>query len=145
MFKHILIPTDGSKRSQAAIRAGIELAKERGATITGIYVIPEFHVISYQAEMLDDSRAQFESENEARAKKYLAEIEAAAKEAQIGFDAVSVSSDHPYEEIIKAAEAKQCDLIVMASHGHKGIKGILLGSETHKVLSHSKIPVLVYR
>jgi len=145
MFKNILIPTDGSTRSHAAIQAGVELAKERGATVTGIYVIPEFHVISYQAEMLDDSRAQFETENEARAKKYLAEIAVAAKEAKVGFEGIAISSDHPYEEIIKVADEKRCDLIVMASHGHKGIKGILLGSETHKVLSHSKIPVLVYR
>ncbi|HEY8024937.1 MAG TPA: universal stress protein [Burkholderiaceae bacterium] len=145
MFKHILIPTDGSKRSLAAIHAGMEMAKERGARVTGIYVIPEFHVISYQAEMLDDSRAQFVAENEERAKKYLCEIEEVAKEKNVAYDAVSVTSDHPYEEIIKAAKAKECDLIVMASHGRKGLRGILLGSETHKVLSHSDIPVLVYR
>jgi nucleotide-binding universal stress UspA family protein len=145
MFKHILIPTDGSAASRAAINAGIRFAKETGAKVTGLHVCPEFHVLSYQVEMLDDTRERFSKDRMAHATKYLAEIESEAKEAGVKCETLSVISDDPYEVIVKTAQDNHCDIVVMASHGRKGIKGVLLGSETHKVLTHSKIPVLVYR
>ena len=145
MFKHLLMPTDGSETSTRAINAGIVFAKEIGAKVTGIHVMSEFHVITYQTEMLEDTKDKFMTESIAQAKKYLAEFETAAKAAGVQFDTIFVASDHPFEEIIKAAQTKQCDLITMASHGRKGLKGLLLGSETQKVLTHSPIPVLVFR
>ena len=145
MFKHILIPTDGSETSRGAIKVGIKFAKETGAEVTGLHVCPEFHVIAYQVEMLEDSREKFTKDCALHAVTYLAEIESEAKEAQVPCDIVSLISDHPYEMIVKTAHEKRCDLIIMASHGRRGMKGILLGSETQKVLTHSAIPVLVYR
>lgn len=145
MFKHILIPTDGSENSRNAVKAGIKFAKEAGAQVTGLYVCPAFHVLTYQVEMLEASKEKFSKESARRAIKYLAEIESEAKGAGVTCDAVSVVSDRPYEEIVRAALQKRCDLIIMASHGRRGMKGILLGSETQKVLAHSTIPVLVYR
>jgi nucleotide-binding universal stress UspA family protein len=145
MFKHILLPTDGSDASKSAIRDCIALAKDIGAEVTGLHVMPEFHVFTYQTEMLEDTKEQFARVSIEQAAKYLAEIELAAKEAGVNCDTLYVTSDDPYEAIIKAAQDKRCDLITMASHGRKGVKGLLLGSETQKVLTHSQIPVLVYR
>jgi len=145
MFRHILIPTDGSATSRNAIQQSIALAKGCGANVVGLYVIPEFHMFTYQTEMLEDTREKFEKDGFAHAKKYLAEIEVAAKEAGVRCETLYVNGDSPYEEIIKVAHDKRCDLIAMASHGRKGVKGLLLGSETQKVLTHSAIPVLVFR
>lgn len=145
MFKHILLPTDGSAISTSAISNCVAFSKEIGASITGLHVLPEFHAVTYQAEMLIDTSEQFEKDFVARAKQYLLEIELAAKEAGVACSTFYVTNDHPYEEIIKAAQQRQCDLIMMASHGRKGVKALLMGSETQKVLTHSQIPVLVYR
>jgi nucleotide-binding universal stress UspA family protein len=143
MFKHILLPTDGSEFSEAAIRKGIQFAKSIGARVTGFYAMPEFHIFTYRTEMLEDTKEEFAKDSKAHADKYLAAIEKAAKEAGVACDAVQATSDQPYEAILKAAEDRECDLIMMASHGRKGIRGLLLGSETHKVLTHTKLPVLV--
>ena len=145
MFKHLLLPTDGSALSNSAIEKGIQIARDLRARVTGIYVAPEFHVMTYRAEMLEDTRSQFAEDSRAHANRYLEVIQAAAAKAGVACDVVSVTGDHPFEEIIKTAQAKGCDLIVMASHGNRGMRGLLLGSETLKVLTHGKIPVLVYR
>lgn len=145
MFKQILLPTDGSAASEDAIRKCMQFAKETGAQVTGLYVTPEFHIFTYQAEMLEDTREEFRKDSEEQARKYLAVIETAAREAGVRCTVTSLSSDHPYEAIIQAAKEHKCDLIAMASHGRKGIRGLLMGSETQKVLTHSQVPVLVYR
>jgi nucleotide-binding universal stress UspA family protein len=145
MFKHILIPTDGSPASSSAIQQGIVFAQEIGAKVTGIHVLPEFHVFTYQSEMLEDTREKFAQDSIEHAKKYLLEIEIAARDAGVPCTSFYVLNDQPYEAIIKAAQDSRCDLIVMATHGRKGIKGVLLGSETQKVLTHSPTPVMVYR
>ena len=145
MFKHILLPTDGSAASEAAIRSCLRFAKEIGARVTGLHVLPEFHVLTYNTEMLEDTREQFAQDSEAHAKTFLTAIEHAAKEAGVACDVLRMTSDHPYQAIVQAAQDQQCDLIAMASHGRKGLQGFLLGSETQKVLTHSQIPVLVYR
>ena len=145
MFKNILLPIDGSETSKIALTAGVAFAKETGAAVTGFYVIPNFHVITYQTEMLEDTRAEFEKAGLERAKHYLAEVTDAAAAAGVKCDTYFVSGDYPYEAIIEAVKEKHCDLIIMASHGRRGVKGLLLGSETQKVLTHSTIPVLVYR
>lgn len=145
MFKHILIPTDGSAASTHAIHGCMAFAKKCGASVTGVYVIPEFHVFTYKTEMLEDTEEQFTVDGIVHAKKYLEEIETAAREAGVKYDTKYLTSDHPFEAIIRTAGEQECDLIIMASHGRKGVKGLLLGSETQKVLTHSQIPVLVYR
>lgn len=145
MFKHILVPTDGSEISKRVIRDCIAFAKEIGAEVTGLNVIPEYSVYAYQAEILIDTREQFIKECIDYANEYLDDIKAAAKEAGVKCDTFYITSDYPYAAIIQAAQEKKCDLIAMASHGRKGVKGLLLGSETQKVLTHSQIPVLVYR
>jgi nucleotide-binding universal stress UspA family protein len=145
MFKHILLPTDGSKLSEVAIHKAVDFAKSIGAKVTGFHVIPQFHVFTYRTEMLEDTKEEFARDSRAHAEKYLAVIQDAAKQAGIRCETASTTSDHPYEAIIQAAETRGCDLIMMASHGRRGVQGILLGSETYKVLTHSRIPVLVCR
>ncbi|NRR31654.1 universal stress protein [Oxalobacteraceae bacterium] len=145
MFKHILLPTDGSATSNAAIRKCLSLAKESGAMITGVHVMAPFHVLSRHTEMIESTRAEYLEESMAQARGYLAEIEQAAREIGVPCKTVVHTSDEPYEVIIQSARELGCDLICMASHGRRGIKALLLGSETQKVLTHSQIPVLVLR
>ena len=145
MFKHLLLPTDGSKLSEAAIRKGIEFAKGNHARVTGLSVIPQFHVFTYHTEMLEDTREQYAKDSQAHAEQYLKVIETQARAAGVPCDTVTQTSDHPYEAIIKTARETGCDLIMMASHGRKGVQAALIGSETQKVLTHCEVPVLVYR
>ena len=145
MFKRILIPTDGSSASQRAILAGAALARETGAEIIGLTVTPPFHTLSAGPEMLESTPAQYEQQSRQQADRILADVESAARETQVPYRLEHASGDTPYETIITTARDDGCDLILMASHGRKGIKGLLLGSETQKVLVHSAIPVLVYR
>jgi len=145
MFEHILLPTDGSKLSEKSIKQGIRMAKAMNANITAVHVSPKFHTFTYQAEMLEATREDFEKTSETSATNYLDFVKRAAKGAGVDCDVVHITSDQPFKEIIKTAAKKKCDLILMASHGRRGIEGFLLGSETQKVLTHSQIPVLVYR
>lgn len=145
MFKHILFPTDGSAASDAAIPACLQFAKEIGASVTCVHVLPTFHIDIVAPEMMVYSHDRFTIDSELHANKLLVPIVEAAKAIDVPCDSLSMTSDHPYEAIIQAALERECDLITMASHGHRGIKAFLLGSETQKVLSHSKIPVLVFR
>jgi len=145
MFKHILLPTDGSKLSEVTIHKAVEFAKSIGAKVTGFHVMPQFHVFTYRTEMLEDTREEYARDSRAHANSYLGVVQEAAKRAGVACETVSAVSDSPYEAIIQAAQARGCDLIMMASHGRRGVQGVLLGSETHKVLTHSRIPVLVYR
>ena len=145
MFKHLLLPTDGSEASQVTLVKGVRLAKEFGARITGISVVPEFHILTFNTAMIEDTRDAFVAESRAQAHRYLALLSKAADEAGVPCETEIVLSDHPYEAIIDASENRGCDLIMMASHGRRGVQALLLGSETQKVLTHSKVPVLVYR
>jgi nucleotide-binding universal stress UspA family protein len=145
MFKHILLPTDGSPTSGAAIAQGIRFAQEIQAKVTGVHVIPNYHVLTSNSEMLEDTREQYAKDSREHALKYLEAIETAAKQSGVDCDTAYVISDHPYEAILNTADDRGCDLIAMASHGRKGVSGFLMGSETQKVLSHSKKPVLVLR
>jgi len=145
MFKHILLPTDGSSLSQAAVQKGIRLAKEINAKVTGLCVAPEAYFAIYEGEIPGSFQDKAMAECKAQAKKQLSEIAEAAEQAGVSCDVVLETSDLPYESIISVAEQKGCDLIMMASHGRRGVGALLLGSETQKVLTHSKVPVLVYR
>lgn len=147
MFKHILIPTDGSAVAAKAVKAGVTLAAEMGAIVTGFYAVepPPTHL--YGEGYLADKKLVQELENRAQefAKKALDEIATAAKAAGVKCDTAISRSVLPYKGIVDAADKNKCDAIFMASHGHRGLTGLLLGSVTHKVLTHSKIPVLVFR
>ena len=145
MYQRILLPTDGSEQSQKAIHAGIAFAKALGAEVVGLTAIPRFHTLTYKTEMLEETAQEFAVESAQRAAQYLGFIVDAAREAGVACRTEQAVSDHPYELIISTARERQCDLIVMGSHGRKGVKGLLLGSETQKVLVHSSLPVLVYR
>ena len=145
MFKHLLLPTDGSEASQATLLEGVRLAKQLNARITGISVVPEFHVLTFNTMMIEDTREVFIAESRSQALKYLAVLNQAANESGVPCETEVVLGDHPYEAILQACESKGCDLIVMASHGRRGVQALLIGSETQKVLTHSKVPVLVYR
>ncbi len=148
MFKHILLPTDGSKLSDRAVQRGIEFAKAVKAKVTAVHAVPEFRMIveeGFISPMSAELKNRFESESQEHAKKMLAKVQKAAKAAGVKCETVALVSDFPYQQIIETAKKKKCDLIVMASHGRKGLSSLLLGSETAKVLTHSKIPVLVVR
>ncbi len=147
MFKHILVPTDGSQLSSDTANRAIAFARETGAQVMFFFAKPDYPVAFYGEGALIDPTTpdKFAEMAEQQAKEILATHEAAAKAAGVVCATTSAVSDIPYEAIIAAAEESGADLIFMASHGRRGISGLLLGSETQKVLTHSKIPVLVYR
>jgi nucleotide-binding universal stress UspA family protein len=145
MFTHLLLAVDGSPLSDAAFQKALLLAQEMKARITALRVGPKYHVFAYHTEMLSDARELFAQEIADSAAKYLKRIALEAAAAGVTCETTYLVDDRPYEAIIKTAEDKGCDLIVMASHGRRGVQGVLIGSETQKVLTHSKIPVLVYR
>jgi nucleotide-binding universal stress UspA family protein len=145
MFKRILLPTDGSETSQRAIQAGISFAKDLGAEVVGLTVIPKYHTFTYKTEMLEDTKEEYTVDSQQLAARHLAFIADAAQEAGVGCRTEVAVSDDPWQMIISTARDRQCDLIAMGSHGRRGVKGVLLGSETQKVLVHSGLPVLVYR
>jgi nucleotide-binding universal stress UspA family protein len=145
MYKHILIPTDGSKLAEKAVQHGIALAKEIGAKITAVTVTEPFHIITIDPEMIEDTAASYKERARKTVARILGAVTNAAKAASVACETIHVEEEHPYKVIIDTATSKQCDLILMASHGRRGVSAIILGSETVKVLTHSKIPVLVYR
>lgn len=145
MYKHLLLPVDGSDLSALAIEQCMQFAKCLNATVTGLYVSPEFNVITLQTEMVEDTREQFKRDSEEHATHYLAAVKNAADEAGVPCDTLHVVGNQTHEAIASVARQNGCDAIVMASHGRSGLKGLLLGSVTQKVLSHTLIPVLVLR
>jgi nucleotide-binding universal stress UspA family protein len=147
MFKHILIPTDGSELSEKTVKAGVDFAKSIGAKVTGFCAIENYPWI-YGGEFvpLEVLSPQERQEQDRRwAQGNLAIIQEYAHSVQVPYEGYHVAAGAPHEAIIQAAKEKGCDLIFMASHGRRGLAGLLLGSVTMKVLTHSKIPVLVYR
>jgi nucleotide-binding universal stress UspA family protein len=148
MFKHILLPTDGSELSNKAVEQAIAVAKSLGAKITAVNVVGEYHRVldeGYLVPEIPALKKRFAEAEAALAKKILDAVRKSASEAGVECDAVTPTSDVPYEAIIKQAKKSGCDVIIMASHGRRGFQGLLLGSETVKVLTHSTIPVLVCR
>src|SRR5271169_2807257 len=145
MYTNILIPTDGSELAGKAVHHGIALAKALGAKITVLTVLPPFHTVTSDTQMIEDTAAQYNARMQEHAKKTLGAVAQAAQAVGVACEMVHVEHEHPYQAIIDSAGSKGCDLIVMASHGRHGISAIVLGSETVKVLTHSKIPVLVHR
>lgn len=147
MFKQILVPTDGSQLSADTVKRAIAFAKEAGAKVTFFFAKPDYPVAFYgEGALIDPTTPEkFAEMADEQAREILTGHEALAREEGVECNSISAISDIPYEAIIAAAEESGADLIFMASHGRRGISGLLLGSETQKVLTHSKIPVLVYR
>ncbi len=147
MFKHIFVPTDGSDLSRRSAAAAVAFARENGADITSFFARPDFPVSYYGDGGVRDLQTpeRFAEIAEKQAKGYLSEIETLCAEAGVSCRLVTTASDVPHEAIIEAAQRAGCDLIFMASHGRRGISALLLGSVTNKVLTFSKIPVLVWR
>lgn len=147
MFKRILIPTDGTPLSARAVKAGIKLARQTGAHITGYHAAEPSSTYHY-SQGFAAGRAvirELERRQQDAARKRLAGFTRAARAAGVAFDTVVNTPRSTYEGIIDEAKKSKCDAIVMASHGRRGLQGMLLGSVTNEVLTHSKIPVLVYR
>lgn len=145
MFKHIVIPTDGSPLSEGAALKSIQLARQLGARITAVHVSPQFHVLTYRSEMLEDTREQYERDSAQHAERYLAFVGKAAAESGVACETVRQLGDDVSQAILELARDRGCDAIAMASHGRRGMAGLLLGSETQRVLTHAQIPVLVWR
>ena len=145
MFKCILIPTDGTEFCQRAIAMGIDLAKLTGARIVGVTVMQPLHSATPEALIPAQIASMIKGETAKLAAEKLAAVEAAAKTAGIAVETVRENGDHPWEAILRAAKKHGADVIVMASHGRRGVAAMVLGSETQKVLTHSTIPVLVVR
>ena len=145
MHRHILIPTDGSELSQNAIDYGMALAKSVNAKVTVLNVSMPFHTFAVEPGMITDTPEHHGKRMAILAAKYLNVAKEAALAAGVSCETMHVEHDQPYLAIIETATRKSCDLIVMASHGRRGISAIVLGSETVKVLTHSTIPVLVVR
>lgn len=147
MYKHILIPTDGSELSRSATVAGVNLARALGARVTGLFAAPAATPLMYRDFLpVGYGTPQRNAALIKRAtRRHLEVIERAARAAGVRCETVSVTDDFPADAILSLAKKRGCDLIFMASHGRRGLRGVLLGSETQKVLAGSKLPVLVYR
>ena len=148
MFKHILVPTDGSELSLKAAQVAGEMAATHHARITAMHVVPP-----YEAPLSADvsfypapyTRAEYTRAARSESSRMLAEVEKVAGNGTVACDTLTVEGDQPWQAIVEAARSTDCDLIVMGSHGRRGLEGLLLGSETAKVLTHSTTPVLVCR
>lgn len=145
MHRHILIPTDGSELSLNAIDYGMALAKSVNAKVTVVTVSTPFHTFAVEPAMITDTPEDYAKRMATIADKYLKVAKEAAVTAGVSCETVHIEHDQPYLAIIEAATRQSCDLVVMASHGRRGVSAIVLGSETVKVLTHSTVPVLVIR
>jgi nucleotide-binding universal stress UspA family protein len=144
MFKHILVPTDGSALSRKAIDGAIDLAQSVGARITAYACLPLYPYSPF-ADVAVEPPDDFHQRAEREAREHLREVELAAEAVGVACTSVTSVQSAPYLGIIDAAVEGGCDVIFMASHGRRGLGSILIGSETQRVLTHTKIPVIVYR
>jgi nucleotide-binding universal stress UspA family protein len=147
MYKHILIPTDGSEIAEKAVAAGIEFAREASAKVTLFTAVPEFSPPS-EGEIMArrvTSIADHARNSEKMASGILAPAVERARAAGLEFDTDHVQSNQPWQAIIDGARRHGCDAIFMGSHGRKGLSRLVHGSETQQVLTHSTIPTVVYR
>ena len=145
MYKHILLPVDGSEFGMGSVPYAVNFAKTIGARITAINVSTPYASIAVGEVAVHLREDEYRERAKAAATAVLEKVKAAGREAGVQIAADHASNAHPWEAIIQAAKEEGCDLILMASHGRRGIAGVLLGSETKKVLTHTTIPVLVWR
>lgn len=147
MYKHFLIPTDGSEPSEAAVNAALKLAAETGAKVLALniqmpFVPPAFAEMPIAAPFTD---VEYEKAVMQASERVLASVKARADALQVSCKTLTKLDTSVWETIIDVADDEACDLIFMASHGRKGLAALILGSETQKVLTHSGVPVLVHR
>lgn len=141
MFNHLLVPTDGSRLSDKAMKQAVAMAKRRQGRITALHVYPRTYGIA-----LDDKTAQrLNRLSQADGAKYLRRLAEVARKAGVDFDGLLIQSDQPWRSIVALAQKRRCDLIVMGVHGRSPLSAAIFGSETSKVLAESKLPVLVCR
>ena len=147
MYQRILVATDGSDLSRTAVRSAIELAAAVGAELVALYVVPRYPVSYFEGGITISVQdiARTEKQWSDKGQAVVDEVQKEAETQGVKAKAVVVQSDLVAEAIMAAATKHNCDLVVMASHGRKGIKRVLLGSETQHVLTHSTVPVLVLR
>jgi nucleotide-binding universal stress UspA family protein len=147
MYRHILIATDGSALGDKAVSHGLSLAKSVGAKVTALIVEAPFNVddVPGKVRPMSEEIERYAEHTRQHADRVVREVADAAKAADVPCETVQIDHDQPYQAIITTAKDKNCDVIVMASHGRSGISALLLGSVTNKVLTHTKIPVLACR
>ena len=146
MFKHILMPTDGSDHSERAIERGIELAKLCGAKVTGIHVMPDYRLlIAYEGAFDPGTYEKVEEEARGQAASFLAFVQKTAAAAGVSCDTVVATNDHPYDAIVNTANERGCDLIVMTSRYRRGLVSLIMGNEPSRGLHRASIPVLMFR
>ena len=145
LFRHLLLPIDGSDLSLRAFGMGLELAKTFGAKVLALHVVPPFNSIAYMTELLATAELSFSQQAVQTASRYLDEAKKLAKAAQVPCECHYAFGERPHQAIVEAVNEYHCDLIVMATHGWHGLNRLMLGSETQKVLLQSKVPVLVCR
>jgi nucleotide-binding universal stress UspA family protein/hemerythrin-like domain-containing protein len=143
MYRHLLVPLDNSPLAVETVRKAVQFARSVGARITFFHAREDYAATSDAEVMRVTAPAEFNQGVAGVARAILSKAEVVAREANVTHESVAVTSDRPYEAIVEAAEANRCDLIFMASHGRRGLKALVLGSQTQKVLQHSPIPVLV--
>jgi nucleotide-binding universal stress UspA family protein len=146
MFKHILMPTDGSEHSERAIKRGIELAKLCSAKVTGIHVVPDYHMmLAYEGAFDTVTEERIQEEAQQNAARFLEFVKTSAAAANVPCDTVVATNAHPYDAIVNTANERGCDLIVMTARYRKGLVKLIMGDEATRVLHRASIPVLVFR
>ncbi|MDS4014280.1 MAG: universal stress protein [Candidatus Accumulibacter sp.] len=145
MFQHILLPTDGSQLSRDTAERAVAFAKAARARLTALYARPVGQMDNYGDLVQPAALDRLVNNSEGKSKEYLGFIKKLCKDAGVECNALSVPNDSPWEAIIDVAESQECDLIFMSKHGRGSLSSLLLGSEIYRVLTHSSIPVLVYR
>lgn len=145
MYTHILIATDGSELSDHAVGQGLELARVLGAQVTLFTAVAPFHMFSVEPYTAGDQRAEYRRRALERAEGFLQSAREKAEALGVSCQSVAIEHSYPHQAILDTARERGCDLVAMASHGRRGVSALLLGSETLKVLTHSSIPVLVFR
>jgi nucleotide-binding universal stress UspA family protein len=145
VFQHILFATDGSPASQLAAEQCLRFAGQVGARVTAVHVVVPIHVFTYEPMATEELRAAYRRYRDDHARQSMAPLQELARTNGVQLQGEVIEADEPYEAIIRTAHDNACDLVAMASHGQKGLKGVLIGSQTQKVLTHSAVPVLVFR
>ncbi|MEO7066080.1 MAG: universal stress protein [Rhodanobacter sp.] len=143
MFKRILLPIDGSDLSLRAAKLGVELAQTCSARVHALHVVPSYQTITYVTDMLSTTEAIYTDDAVTRAEDYLQKVRNLAENAGVKYSDGYVIAEQPFEVILQTAGEQHSDLIVMGSHGRRGLTRLLLGSETQKVLLRSDVPVMV--
>jgi nucleotide-binding universal stress UspA family protein len=146
MFKHILMPTDGSEHSERAVERGIELAKLCGAKVTGVHVMPDYRLMLASEGMETASiQENIDEQSRTQAMQFLDFVQRTADAAGVPCETLIAKGQHPYDAIVDAANERGCDLIVMTARHRKGLVSLIMGSEASRVLHRASIPVLTFR